>query len=185
MEELDKGTQSDNSQVSDLKESDILTMSRIVDKGEENEISHEKMKIKCVKCGIIEGIKEDDIKLLAHIVKKYNQKASPVDYLGILSIIKGFCTDNEKHMFIFEKSFDKEIANAIKEYKDAISKNNERKAVLEKVEIQINETKEILKNLEKKREHALAELNAEKILVDDIKLKFIKLTGADDMTIWS
>jgi hypothetical protein len=56
--------------------------------------------------------------------------------------------------------------------------------ILEKVETQIKEAKEILKNLEKKREYAVAELDAEKILVDDIKLKFVKMTGTEDISMW-
>lgn len=144
-----------------------------------------KMKVKCAKCGCIEELKDDDVKLLAYVVKRYNQKPSPIDYLSVWSIIRGTCTDNEKHLFIFDESFDKDVANTIKEYNDVTISNNERKVAFEKVCNQIDETNKILKDLEKKKTYALAEMNAGGILIENIRLKFLELTGTEDMTIWS
>lgn len=143
------------------------------------------MKVKCIKCQIVEELKEEDIKLLAYIVHKYNNKPNPVDYISILSIIKGFCSDSDKHAFIFDEAFDKEVADTIKEYNDAMTINVERKAALEKIEKQIIETAKVIEELEKKKEYAIAEMNAGGMLVDNIKLKFLKLTGSEDMKMWS
>lgn len=143
------------------------------------------MKVKCEKCKLEEEISEDDIKLLAHVVKKYNPKSKPEDYMAVLSIIKGNCEDGDKHKFIFDASFDQEVAEVIKEYEDAIAKNVERKIALEKICNHIIETNNILKELEKKKEYALAEMNAGGILVENVKLKFLKLTGTEDMAMWS
>lgn len=150
----------------------------------ENHHDGGKMRVKCVKCGIIDDLKEDDIKLLAHVVKRYNQKANPVDYVAVLSVIKGLCTDNDKHIFIFDESFEKGVADTIKEYNDAIKQNVERKVALDKICIQIEETNNELKELEKKKEYMLAEMSAGGMLIDNIELKFLKLTGTEDMEIW-
>lgn len=135
------------------------------------------MKVRCAKCKLEDDISEDDVKLLAHVVKKYNPKPSPIDYLGVLSIIKGNCEDGYKHTFIFNESFDQEVAEVIKEYNDAIVQNVERKVALEKIE-------NTLKDLEKKKEYAVAEMNAGGILIENMKLRFLKLTGTEDMEIW-
>ena len=153
-------------------------------KTSENSHNGGKMRVKCVKCGIIDDLKEDDIKLLAHVVKRYNQKANPVDYVAVLSVIKGFCTDNDKHLFIFDESFEESVANTIKEYQDAMAKNIEIKIALSKVCSQIEETNNALKELDKKKEYMLAEMAAGGILIDNVKLKFLKLTGNEDMEIW-
>lgn len=142
------------------------------------------MKVKCTKCQLEDDVNEDDVKLLAHVVKKYNPKPRPGDYMAILSIIKGNCTEGEKHMFIFNGSFDQDVANTIKEYEDAIKQNVERKISLDKVSTQIEDTGNILKEFEKKKEYILAEMAAGGILVDNVKLKFLKLTGTEDMEIW-
>lgn len=142
------------------------------------------MKVKCAKCNLEDDVNEDDVKLLAHVVKKYNPKPRPGDYMAILSIIKGNCTDGEKHIFIFNGSFDQDVTTTIKEYEDAIKQNVERKVALDKVGIQIEETSNTLKEFEKKKEYMLAEMAAGGILIDNIKLKFLKLTGTEDMEIW-
>jgi hypothetical protein len=145
-----------------------------------------------VKCEVVEELKEDDVKLLAHIIHRYNQKPSPIDYISVLSIIKGFCADNDKHTFVFHEDYDKVVADTIKEYQDAITKNVERKADLEKIENMIVETNNQIKSLQstlgdldKKKEYNLSEMNSGGILIDSIKLKFLKLTGTEDMNMWS
>lgn len=150
-----------------------------------------RMKIRCAKCKIEDILTEEDVKLLAHIVKRYNPKPNANDYTAILSIIKGNCTDNKKHLFIFDQSFDKAVACTLKEYKDAMTANVTRKETLEKICILINETanqikslESNLKDLEKKKEYTLSEMNAGGILADSIKLKFTKLTGTEDISIW-
>lgn len=142
------------------------------------------MRVKCTKCNLEDDINEDDVKLLAHVVKKYNPKPMPGDYMAVLSIIKGNCTDGEKHLFIFNGSFCQDIAATIKEYEDAIKQNVERKVTLDKVCIQIEETSNTLKEFEKKKEYILAEMAAGGILIENVKLKFFKLTGTEDMSIW-
>lgn len=143
-----------------------------------------KMRIKCVKCGIVDDLNEDDIKLLGYIVKRYNQKANPVDYVAVLSVIKGLCTDGDKHLFVFDESFEKNVADTIKEYEDAIKHNVERKIALDKVCHQIKETSDALKEIVKKKEYILAEMAAGGMLIENLRLKFLKLTGTEDMEIW-
>ena len=142
------------------------------------------MKVKCTKCQLEDDVNEDDVKLLAHVVKKYNPKPRPGDYMAILSIIKGNCSDGEKHLFIFNGSFDQDVATTIKEYNDAIKQNVEIKIALDKVCIHIEEASNVLKELEKKKEYMLAEMAAGGLLIDNVKLKFFKLTGTEDMEIW-
>lgn len=142
------------------------------------------MKVKCEKCQLEDEINEDDVKLLAHVVKKYNPKPRPRDYMAVLSIIKGNCSNGDKHMFIFNGSFDQDVADTIKEYEDVIKQNVERKVALDKIHIKIEEASNVLKELEKKKEYLLAEMSAGGILADNIKLKFLKLTGTEDMSIW-
>ena len=142
------------------------------------------MKVQCTKCELEDDVNEDDVKLLAHVVKKYNPKPKPGDYMAVLSIIKGNCTDGEKHLFVFNGSFGEDVTNTIDEYQDAITKNVERKVALDKICIQIEETSNVLKGFEKKKEYILAEMAADGILIGNIKLKFLKLTGTEDMEIW-
>lgn len=150
------------------------------------------MKIKCVKCQLQDSLGEEDIKLLAHIVRRYNPKPRPGDYTAVLSIIKGNCTDSNKHLFIFDELFDKDVADVIKEYKDAINANVVRKVSLEKVANQIIETTHQIKSLQstlgelnKKKEYMLSEMSTGGILIDNIQLKFERLTGTTDVDMWS
>lgn len=142
------------------------------------------MKVKCTKCQLEDDVNEEDVKLLAHVVKKYNPKPRPGDYIAVLSIIKGNCTDGDKHIFIFNGPFCQDVADTIKEHEDAIKQNVERKVALNKICTQIEETINVLKGFEKKKEYILTEMTAGGMLADDIKLKFLKLTGTEDMEIW-
>ena len=74
------------------------------------------MKIKCAKCDFEDELTEDDVKLLGHIVRRFNNSPNPIDYISVLSIIKGKCQDGEKHAIMFHESFDQEIADIIAEY---------------------------------------------------------------------
>ena len=141
------------------------------------------MKVKCTKCELDDDVSEDDVKLLAHVVKKYN-KPKPGDYMAILSIIKGNCTDGDKHLFVYNGSFNEDVTNTIKEYLDAVAKDVEIKIALDKVCSHIEEVNNSLKEFEKKKEYMMAEMSAGGILIDNIKLKFFKLTGTEDMEIW-
>ena len=142
------------------------------------------MKVQCEKCELEDEINEEDVKLLAHVVKKYNPKPKPGDYMAILSIIKGNCVDGEKHLFIFNGSFCEDVAETIKEYQGAITKNVETKIAFDKVCFHIEDTSNVMKELEKKKEYMMAEMSAGGILIDNIKLKFFKLTGTEDMEMW-
>lgn len=142
------------------------------------------MKVKCVRCDLEDDISEEDVKLLAHVVKKYNLKPVPGDYMAVLSAMKENCTDGEKHEFILNGSFCQDVECTIKEYDDAVRQNIERKIVLDKVCLQIDDTNNVLKELEKKKEYLLAEMNAGGMLIDSVKLKFLKLTGTENMSIW-
>lgn len=189
MEDEDKNTENDMKNI-DGEEGDEGIEAN--DKTIKTENTNHKMKIKCVKCKLTDSLTEEDIKLLSHVVKRYNQKPSPTDYTAVLSIIKGNCTDNNKHLFIFDESFDKDIADTIKEYRDAIVANTTRKGNLEKIISQINETTNQIKalqstlgELDKKKEYTVSEISTGGILIDNIKLKFEKLTGTTDIDMWS
>jgi len=150
------------------------------------------MKIKCVKCKREDELGEEDVKLLAHIVKRYNLRPKPGDYTAVLSIIKGDCADNKKHIFIFDEIFDAEVAGVIKESKEAIMANVLRKENLEKIDNTIIETtnqikslESALKELEKKKEYTISEISTGGMLIENIKLKFEKITGTPDMEMWS
>lgn len=183
----------DGSNVENIN-TDVQTYEEIVTSVDSMKIENGKnrMKIKCVKCKLEDTLTEDDIKLLAHVVKRYNHKPSPNDYTAVMSIIKGNCTDGKKHLFVFDETFDKAVADMLKEYKDAIAANVVRKETLEKVCLQIVETINQIKSLqsslgelEKKKEYTTAEMRAGGILVNNIKLKFMNTTGTDDTDMWS
>ncbi len=92
------------------------------------------MNIKCIKCETEEILTEEDTKLLGHIVRRYNPKPKPNDYIMVLNIIKGDCTDGKKHIYIFDESFDRTIAGLIKEHTELHVTNDARhKAVLEQM----------------------------------------------------
>lgn len=151
------------------------------------------MKIKCVVCKKEDELMEEDTKLLAHVIKKYNDKPRPTDYTEVLSIIKGNnCVENKRCIWIFHEDFDNAVAGTLKDHKDAIAANVARKETLEKVYVSITETtnqikslESALKDLEKKKEYILSEMNTGGMLIENIKLEFMKLTGTDDTTIWS
>lgn len=152
-----------------------------------------KMRVKCVKCKKVEGLTVEEVRFLAQVAGKYKPKPKPLDYTAILSIIKENCTEEgDKHLFMFDESFDKDVADTVKEYNDAINANVVRKESLEKTENliigtsdQIKSLERTLKELEEKKEQFIIEMKSGGILIDDIKSKFEKLTGTTDVETWS
>lgn len=162
-------------------------------KGSEENGKDVKMRVKCAKCKKVEGLTGEEVRFLAQVAGRYKSKLSPVDYTAILSIIKDNCTkEGDKHLFIFDESFDKDVADTIKEYNDAVNANVVRKEDLEKTMNLIVETNDqikslesTLKELEEKKEQFIAEMRSGGILIDDIKSKFESITGTADIEMWS
>lgn len=141
---------------------------------------------------MVEKLDDEDVRLLSHIVHRYHDKVSPIDFLGVLCVIKGFCSNDKKHTFIFEESFEKEVSDTIGEYEQALAKNAERRDTIVKLAKLIHDTanqikslESSLKDLEKKKEFTNAEIGTGEMLVENVKLKFAKLTGSEDMNMWS
>lgn len=157
------------------------------------------MNIKCIKCETEEILTEEDTKLLGHIVRRYNPKPKPNDYIMVLNIIKGDCTDGKKHIYIFDESFDRIIAGLIKEHTELHVTNDARhkavleldnlmstiKANIEDLKSKINASETQLKECIRKKEGIIAETKGTEMLIGDVELKFEKLTGNPDMKIWS
>jgi len=157
------------------------------------------MIIKCIKCETEEELGEEDTKLLGHIVKRYNPDPKPNDYLLVLNVIKGNCTDNNKHIYIFHETFDKTITNLIKEHNDLCATNATRdktvldidksmstiKANIEDHKSKISTLESQLKDCIRKKEGTTTEIRGTEVLVNEAKLRFEKLTGVLDMKMWS
>lgn len=157
------------------------------------------MRIKCIKCEKEEELEEDDIKLLGHIVRRYNPNPKPNDYLMVLNVIKGDCTDNKKHIYIFHEIFDKTIATLIKEHSDLCTTNAARdktildidgsmntiKANIEDFKSKIAALESQLKDCIRKKEGITTEIKGTDVLINETKLRFEKLTGTPDMKMWS
>lgn len=151
------------------------------------------MKVKCVKCKMEDELNEEDVKLVAHVVRKFNANPSPNDYTAVLSIIKGSnCVDNKKHIFIFEETFDRAVSDLIKNKKSAEIAKLSRKDALSKIESDISETNDKirqlrshLEDLQKEKNDTIVDIEKTDLLIEDAMNNFEKLTGATDIDIWS
>lgn len=157
------------------------------------------MRIKCIKCEVEEELEEEDTKLLGHIVKRYNPNPKPNDYLLVLNVIKGDCTDNNKHIYIFHEAFDKTIASLIKEHNDLCVTNAARdktildidssmstiKTNIEDLKYKIASLESQLKECIRKKEGTTTEIKGMEVLINETRLRFEKLTGTQDMKMWS
>lgn len=157
------------------------------------------MRIKCIKCETIEELDEEDTKLLGHVVRRYNPEPKPNDYIMVLNVIKGNCTDGNKHIYVFDSTFDKAIANLIKEYNDLCATNTTRDKTISGIDSSMNTIKthiedfkskitaleSQLKDCIRKKEGTITEIKGAEVLINETKLSFEKLTGSQDMKIWS
>ncbi len=143
------------------------------------------MDIKCVKCKTVEKLGQDEIEYLVNIAKRYTDNISPNDYTAILSIIKGTCTDGKKHLYIYDETFSKNIANMISGYNVLYEKNAEKEkelsSILQKIEILKNE----IMNLDEKREGIIRDISDINISINGKIEMFEKETGTRDVKMWS
>lgn len=143
------------------------------------------MKIKCAKCKLVEELSQDEIEYLVNIAKKYTEEVSPNDYTSILSIIKGKCTDGKKHLYIYDETFSKYVADLIAEHgklcESNVTKEKELSDTLQKIEDLKNE----IQNLDKKRDDTVKEIEDITGSINSVIKKFETETGTQDMKMWS
>lgn len=143
------------------------------------------MIVKCVKCKTVEELTQDEIQYLVNISKKYTDEVSPNDYTGILSIIKGKCTDGKKHLYVYDEAFSKHVSDLIDEHKklceNNVSKEKELSDTLQKIEDLKNE----IENLDKNRDDTIKEIEDINRFTNIVKETFEKETGTQDMKMWS
>lgn len=156
------------------------------------------MQVKCIKCETEEVLEEEDTKLLSHIVRRYNHEPKPNDYIMVLNVIKGNCTDGNKHIYIFDSTFDKTIANLIKEHSDLCATNATREKTISDIDSSMNTIKtniedfkskiitleSQLKDCIRRKEGVTIEIRGTEVLINETNLRFEKLTGAQDMSMW-
>lgn len=143
------------------------------------------MIVKCIKCKTVEELSQDEIEYLVNIAKKYTEEVSPNDYTGILSIIKGKCTDGKKHIYVYDETFSKHVADLIDEHsklcENNITKEKELSDTLQKIEDLKNE----IKNLSEKRDDTVKEIEDINRITNIVTITFEKVTGTQDMKMWS
>jgi hypothetical protein len=143
------------------------------------------MRIKCVKCNIVEELRKEEIENLVNITKTYTEEISPTDYTDILSIIKGKCTDGKKHLYVYDDMFTKNVADLIVEHnklhENIVTKEKESSDTLQKIESLKNE----LMNLDKKKDDTIKEIEDINTTINNLMATFEKETGTRDMKIWS
>jgi cell division protein FtsB len=143
------------------------------------------MRVKCVKCNIVEELRKDEIEHLVNITKMYNEEISPAEYTTILSIIKGRCTGGKKHLYVYDDMFTKNIAGLIAEHNklhDNIAiKEKELSDVLQKIESLTDE----IQNLNKKRDDTIKEIGDINTTINNVMETFEKETGTRYINIWS
>lgn len=143
------------------------------------------MRVKCIKCNIVEELRKDEIEHLVDIAKIYTEEISPTDYTAILSIIKGRCTDGKKHLYTYDDMFIKNVADLIVEHnklrENVITKEKELSDTLQKVESLKNE----IQNFNKKVDDTIKDIEDINTVIDNILVTFEKETGTCDIKMWS
>lgn len=143
------------------------------------------MRIKCVKCNIVEELKKEEIDNLVCIAKTYTHEISPTDYIAILSIIKGRCTDGKKHLFVYDDIFTNDVADLIAEH----NKLHEKIEVMEKESLEVIQKIESLESeicdLNKKKDGIVKGIEEVNIAINNVMDIFENKTGIREMKIWS
>jgi uncharacterized coiled-coil DUF342 family protein len=143
------------------------------------------MRVKCAKCKNVEELGKEEIDHLVNTAKTYNEEVSPNDYTAILSIIKGKCTDGKKHLYIYDETFSKTVANLVVEhdklYENNAAKDKEVSDTLQKIEDLKNE----IKNLSDKRDKTIQDISNIHYAIDDVIATFEKETGTRNVKMWS
>jgi len=143
------------------------------------------MIVKCIKCKTVEELTQDEIGYLVNIANKYTDEVSPNDYTGILSIIKGKCTDGKKHLYVYDETFSKHVADLIGEHKKLCENNASKEKELSDTLQKIEDLKNEIKNLGEKRDDTVKEIENISRFTNIVKETFGKVTGSQDMKMWS
>ena len=143
------------------------------------------MIIKCIKCKIAEELSQDEIDRLVNMAKLYTEDVSPNDYTGILSVIKGKCTDGKKHIYIYDEAFSKRIADLIAEYNKLCENNSAKEKELSDTLQKIEDLKNEIMSLGEKRDDVINEIGDINSNIDNVIVTFEKETGTRDMKMWS
>ena len=143
------------------------------------------MIVKCIKCESVEELSQEEIERLVNIAKTYGDDISPNDFIGILSIIKGKCNDGKKHLYIYEDKFSKHVAKLIEEHRELCENNASKEKELSETLQRIEDLKNEIKNLGDKRDDTIKEIEDINRVTNIVKITFEKVTGTQDMTMWS
>ncbi len=143
------------------------------------------MIVKCIKCKKVEELSQEEIEYLVNIAKKYTDEVSPNDYTGILSIIKGKCTDGKKHIYVYDETFSKHVADLIEEHKNLCDNNASKEKELSDTIQKIEELKNEINNLGNKRDDTVKEIEDINRITNIVTITFEKATGTRDMKMWS
>ena len=143
------------------------------------------MIIKCIKCKIAEELSQDEIDRLVNMAKLYTEDVSPNDYTGILSVIKGKCTDGKKHIYIYDEAFSKRVADLIAEHNKLCENNSAKEKELSDTLQKIEDLKNEIMSLGEKRDDVINEIGDINSNIDNVIVTFEKETGTRDMKMWS
>ena len=143
------------------------------------------MIVKCIKCKTVEDLSQDEIEYLVNIAKKYTDEVNPNDYTGILSIIKGKCADGKKHLYVYEDTFSKHVADLIEEHKKLCENNTNKEKELSDTLQRIEDLKNEIKNLSEKRDDTVKEIEDINRITNIVIITFEKVTGTKNMEMWS
>jgi predicted nucleic acid-binding Zn-ribbon protein len=143
------------------------------------------MIVKCARCKLIEELSQDEIERLVNTAKVYNDDVSPNDYIAILSIIKGKCKDGKKHLYIYDETFSKIVADLVGEHnklcENNASKEKEVSEILQKIEALQGE----IETLRNKKDDDIKEIGDINTAIDNLILTFEKETGTRNVKMWS
>ena len=143
------------------------------------------MKIKCAKCKLVEELSQDEIERLVSTSQIYNEEVSPNDYTAILSIIKGKCTDGKKHLYIYDETFSKTVADLVTEYNELCENNAAKEKEISDALQKIETLKGEIENLQNKRDNDIKEISNINRDIDSVIITFEKETGTRNVKMWS
>lgn len=141
------------------------------------------MRIKCLKCKTDEELSKENLEEIVGLVEKHGLEA--IDYIRLLTVIRGKCTDGKSHTYTFHESFTDEVNNVVKRNKDNESERQNLKKSVDEADKNIIELTNKLEETRKNRENMLEQLvsknDVEMELLDEIQ----KLTGTRKINMWS
>lgn len=143
------------------------------------------MRVKCAKCKNVEELGKDEIEHLVNTAKTYSEDVSPNDYTAILSIIKGKCTDGKKHIYIYDESFSKTVADLVLEHNKLCENNAAKEKELSETLQKIEDLKNEIKDLDNKRQNAIHDVGSINAAIDNVIETFEKETGTRNVKMWS